>query len=617
MEKYNNSRRNFLKNSVMGVSVFGLDFSMPNWLFSINTGGESGNVFTVASDITFIREKILLTQQLLDDIIAKQNISPSVNFITVRLVATTITLDEDIKVKKNVQFILVADDINGNGKKVDVSDLKINPDATVTGYTPKDCYFHAKRINGLTVNALGANGANGKDATVNFKMIESGSQFGKPDKFEAPGTGQNGGNGANGGTVHIMFTEFDNTIINTTGGKGGVGGKGGNPGSYCAEYDLANPKSRRVTVGGASSVPSGTSRPGGLGGGKPGSSGGTTWKMETYYDCFKEARAEGLGGNLGVNGKDGVKDVKKVSSAFWYKQAHIKCPNWSNYRVKLAEYYYRSVNNPDEIFSPQLKDEFMRNRFALIQVFEALALNPNNETAKLWKTRIYNGHTPIGIRREIDINPDFPFFQGEYTKLYGIVDSIQRQANFYASSTNMKDGFKEILITEKGTLKAFANSIGKQLDSINAKIGDRGKELKDRLSKDTVFNMAIKARQQEIANQPFTLNDLATTIGAVAGVVMAVYSGGTSLIGAYKNFMVLGEKTSNFLNALDSIDSLRDIGVEVGEYKNLSDPKSLTLLTANTKFAKGDRTVSDAPLTNNAFSIKTIVRAFFSRNFNP
>jgi hypothetical protein len=537
----------------------------------------------------------------LDNIIAKQNIPSSVNFITVRLVATTITLSENIKINKNIQFILIADDINGNGRTVDLSNLQINPDATVTGYTPKDCYFHAKRINGLTVNALGASGGNGKDSTVNFKKLESGTKFGKPNKFEAPGTGQNGGNGGNGGIVHVMFTETNNTIINTTGGKGGVGGKGGNPGNYCAEYNLANPKSIKKTVPGTPGIP-----------GVPGSGTKTTYVYETYYDCLREERVDGHSGNFGANGKEGIKDVKKVNREDWYKNAYLKCPSWSDYRVKLAEYYYRSVNNPElETITPQLKNNpLMRNRYALIQVFEALALNPNNTAAKLWKTRIYNGHTPIGIQRDVDTNPDFTGFQREYLSLHGIVDSIQKQANLYALNVNLNTGFQDVLKAEQNTLLTFRDSIGKQLDSINLRMSAKDKERKDKLSKDTQLNMAIKARQQAIANQPFSLDNLVTTIGAVAGVVMAVYSGGTSLIGAYKNFMILGEKTSDFLNALDSIDSLRDIGVEIGEYKNLSDPKSLASLSANPQLIKGDRTLSEAPLANSAFSMKNVLSKF-------
>jgi ElaB/YqjD/DUF883 family membrane-anchored ribosome-binding protein len=611
MEKNKQSRRNFMKTSAVGASVFGLDFSMPSWLFSTNTKGEAGNALTVGSDITFIRENITLTQQLLKDIVAKQNIPSSVNFITVRLVATTITLSENIKIEKNIQFMLIANDINGNGKTIDVSDLKINPDASVTGYTPKDCYFYAKRLNNLTINALGAQGGNGKDSTINFKMLDSGAKLlGRPDKFEAPGTGQNGGNGGNGGAVHITFTESNNATINSTGGKGGVGGRGGNPGNYCAEYDLANPKTTKVVTQGSSG---GISRPGGLGGGgKPGSSGGTTVTMETYYNCLRQESVVGRSGNFGANGKDGLKDVKKVSNAVWYTTANSKCPSWSDYRVKLAEYYYRSVNNPEpETIAPQLTNNaLMRNRYALIQVFEALALNPNNVTAKLWKTRIYNGHTPIGIQRDVDTNPDFEGFQSEYLKLYGIVQTIQNQANLYALGTNMESGFQTVLKSEQSMLQAFRDSIGKQLDSINLKMEGKDKERKARLSKDTQFNMAIKARQQAIADQPFSLNDLATTIGAVAGVVMAVYSGGTSLISTYKNFMVLGEKTSDFMNALDSIDSLRDIGIEIGEYKNLSHPKSLEGLSTNPQLLKGDRTLSDAPLANSAFSMKNALSKF-------
>ena len=397
MEKDKQSRRNFLKNSAVGASVFGLDFSMPSWLFSTNTEGAFGNSLAVAPTVTFIRESLALTQKLVDDIIAKQS-----DVISLVLVANTITLSENIKIKKDVQLTLIADNINGTGKIIDMSQAQ-NPDAAVVGYTPKNVYLHTKKIAGLTINAVGTQGSNGVNSTVHFKKTADGTRSGIPDKFDAPGRGQNGANGGNGGNVYIFFVESNNTVINSAGGRGGVGGKGGNGGTYCAEYDKANPKKFKKTVG-------------------------STWVWEFSFDCLRTAQATGQSGTTGTNGTNGIKDVKQQSAADWYITTHTKTPNWSNYRVRLADYYYRTVNDPTPHPDPILKDGFLRNRHAVRQVLAALSLNPTNPIAQQLKTRIYYGHSPIGFSWNIDVNPKVGEFQDAYTQFYPMVDSIHKQA---------------------------------------------------------------------------------------------------------------------------------------------------------------------------------------------
>jgi chorismate mutase len=565
MEKNKQSRRNFLRNSAVGASVFGLDFSMPNWLFSTNTEGVFGSSLAVAPTVTFIRESLALTQTLVDSIIAKQS-----NVTSLVLVANTITLSENIKIKRDLQLTLIADNINGAGKTIDMSQPQ-NPNATVAGYTPKNVYLHAKKIVGLTINAVGTQGSNGVNSTVHFKKTADGTQFGIPDKFVAPGNGQNGANGGNGGNVYIFFVESNNTVINSAAGKGGVGGTGGTGGKYCAEYDKANPRKSKKTVG-------------------------SSWVWVFSYDCLREERIYGQSGNPGLNGKDGIKDVKKQTTTDWYKTTHVKSPNWSAYRARLADYYYRTVNDPTPHPDPALKDGFLRNRHAVRQVLAALALNPANLAAKQLKTRIYYGHSPIGFSWNIDVNPQVGEFQTAYTQFYPMVDSIHTHAKNYLTNALTADGFKLALEAESGHLIAFANNHDILIQQkIMPEIIKKQGEITTRVQKDTRLSGDIENRKQAIANQPFSFGDFVTTVGAVVGVVSAIYTGGTSLIGAFNGFATVIEGGVGFFDTLDTLGSFRDIGIEIGEFKNLT---------------KGDKTLSEAPLANNAFTVKEAAQNF-------
>jgi hypothetical protein len=580
MEKNKQSRRNFMKTSAVGASVFGLDFSMPSWLFSTNTEGGVGSVLAVAANVTFIRETLTLTQKLVDSIIAK---NPDVSHLT--LVANTIQLTENILIKRDVQLTLMANDINGGRRTISLSQPK-NPKAAISGYSPQALTLYAKKINGLTVNTLGADGADGIAGT-DFKMI---NYYGDKN-FEAPTNGENGANGGNGGNVSILFTEFNDTIINSTAGRGGNGGKSGNGGVYCAKFF---PKTSPISV---PKIPSG------FGGSKPGSVGGTTGTgggKPTPPMCEREERVDSQNGSNGVNGKDGFKRLIKLSDDQWYKTVNTRCPVWSDYRVRLAEFYYRSINNPlNTTPNAALGTGLLRSRHAIKQTLEALALNPNNATAELWKTRMFNGHTPIGIQRNIDITSDVELFQDAYNQCYGAVDQIQRQADSYLQTGTSLDGFRTALDVELKGINALSNNIDTMLrNKIMPALSSKRDEIDKRIAKDRQINAAIGSRQRVIAESPLSIGEVISTVGKVVSIVSAIYTtGGAAIPAASKGLMAIFTQGKDVLGAFNS----------------------LNLETAIAQYQKGDKMTPDPEsgvykidnvLANEALQFKDVVKKF-------
>ncbi len=589
MEKYKQSRRNFMKNSAVGASVFGLDFSMPSWLFSTNAEREAGNAFLAGSDITFIRENITLTQQLLNDIIDKNGAT------ALTIVADTISLSQTIKVPKDVQLTLIAINIKGNRNAIDLSqpkNLTRENFRLQAGYSSKALTLHAKRISGVSINASGSDGADGVNGD-DFKIINyiTGS-------FEKPTAGEHGATAGSGGNVTILFTESNDTFVNTKGGKGGKGGIGGKGGVYCAEvYPAITP----VSVGKPSTGL------GGISGGKPGSVGGTIGTgggKPAPLMCKREERINDSPNGMNAdNGKDGVKTVQKLSDDQWYVRTNQICPAWSDYRVRLGEFYYRSINNPINT-SPNaaLTTGLLRSRHAVGHIFEALALNPDNAMAKLWKTRMYYGHTPIGLQRNIDVTADVKILQDAYSQCYGVVDSIHKQAINYENKIFIGSGFEAILRAEISGLEALQKNIGISLNQkVMPELSRKQAELESRLSKDRSFEVQISTRQRDIANRPFTFGELVTTVGAVAGVASAIFSGGTTLIAASKNFMAVLRNGTEFLDSLDTIKSFGSIKDTYSDYKkgDKMEPDSKTGVYA-----------IDNVLANEALQFKDALQSF-------
>ena len=127
----------------------------------------------------------------------------------------------------------------------------------------------------------------------------------------------------------------------------------------------------------------------------------------------------------------------------WYKEVIQISPNWSDYRTKVGEYFFRAVNNPDLQISLNLNESTQVISLALEELDIAQnKLISTNKTAKVISDRIKVLHTPLGFSRSIDIAPDFEGYEKTYLSYYGIIVEIRRIAENYFNIADIRIIFK-------------------------------------------------------------------------------------------------------------------------------------------------------------------------------
>lgn len=344
--------------------------------------------------------------------------------------------------------------------------------------------------------------------------------------------------------------ESGEVIDDTEGGRpiflpGGAGGNGANgePGG----------PGGTVTVRYVSATETPTaSAPGGAGGaGGKGGAGGPG----------KPPGKPGKPGKAGPRGPAGIVSIEQVDAEeIWSLLDAASAREWAAYRAEVAGYLLRKFD-----YESQLA--------ALNEAESALMLNPEDPDAAVIQSRIVNRQIPSGLPRDLDIAPDFP----------------ELSANLTAEIAVVQNAFQSFVSVV--SLESIANVIREHLGVMRGQLAHRAQEAQVDVA---IANQEVAITKAEQANiqkqiddvqkdidtardQSFTLGDFITSVGSIAGAVVAISSGIGAIISIPAG-----------LAALQSLGATRDLGLLLGELKNAAkDPKHKTSLEQDVAAVKG------------------------------
>jgi hypothetical protein len=355
--------------------------------------------------------------------------------------------------------------------------------------------------------------------------------------------GSNGQSGADG-------EPGESGIDNSGGGKPVVlpGGAGG-PGEDGEAGDPGGNITVRYTE--AAQTPTGQA-PGGIGGaggkGGPGGPGRPPGKP-------------GRNGRPGANGAAGTVSIQQTAAEQVFQALSAdSARGWAAYRAEVAGYLLRKFD-----FDSQLA--------ALAEVNAALQLNPDDAEAAVIQGRIINRQIPTGLARDLDIAPDYPSLS----------------ANLPAEIAIVQNAFQ--MFVSVVSLETIAESIKEQLKVMRLQVANRAQEAQADVALangDVAIAQAEKINIQNqidqlqhdidaAQNQSFSIGDLFTTVGTVAGALAGIASGPGAIISVAAGL-------ASVLRVADG----RDLTTFIGELGNaVKDPKNKTKLEQDVVQIKG------------------------------
>jgi hypothetical protein len=406
----------------------------------------------------------------------------------------------------------------------------------------------------------GTDGGNGKNGTAansitllaqevrNLKLTATGSAGG------AGGTGGTGGKGGDG-TVKPKPSQVPgshdrrNPTRGGNGGNGGSGGAGGDGAPIIAHVVKKTRPGTPITVTGLTLNASGG--PGGARG-----TGGTGGKGGVWLQGDEPGAVAGKTGALGqpgASGKAGTITHTTPKLADWWKLVVSLVPasSWADYRVRVGDYLFRSYS-PD---SPPKKD----NRKHARDEFEsALHLSPSNARAKHLLGYLDTGLTPVGVGYQHDLRPEFEQYEEfltSYSSEKNHLFEITLDILFHAKETGKK--VQEVKVHGKhaeGMLASVETDLviaESEQEQADAQLGFANEQLK-------AAGKKVAEIQKERLNQSMSVGDIITTVGAVIGavasIVAAVYTFGTSLSATVACVGVLVNEAGKLNDLTDIVD---------------------------------------------------------------
>jgi hypothetical protein len=468
---------------------------------------------------SYIRDALVINSNFVSELqtqLAARKVAPGA---TILIAARTIrhapsfafTLD-------GLNLVVAADEYDPSGGSIDVSGR-----AGANGAVGAKGATGAVNATG-TITKPGGNGGNGVAGGVGAKgnalkifiRSLSGGAF-----FARGGKGGNGGNGGNGGDGGVgkrvilgpgggKITEAIGTD-GGNGGNGGNGGSGGGGGQIAALYLKASSAPHLNVSGGAKGNAGGA----GLGG-KPG-----------------PESTKGKDGKPGVAGAAaGAVGTQSASvppeAAFWAAlRAAIgpsACAEWAAFRVRCGDYAYRSAAPPD------LRVKISR---AYADYDAAAKLDPSSPGANR-RAALMAGHSPIGLRRDLYIVPDFPRYESAYTAYAPIIQSMLGDARDLLLQASNVGANKQRLIAERSHFTNQKAIVASELAEASLELTNAQSGVAEIDTRITAIKAQIKAKEKELEAARVELNGefigtVLAVIGAVAAVASACFTGGASL----------------------------------------------------------------------------------------
>lgn len=326
------------------------------------------------------------------------------------------------------------------------------------------------------------------------------------------------------------------------GGRGG-NGEDGEPGEAGGNVVIA------YTT--ASATPTGAA-PGGLGGvggkGGPGGAGRPPGKA-------------GSAGRQGPTGASGMVKIQQVATnEVWRMLDADSARQWAAYRAEVAGYLFR-------------KFDYDSQTAAVYETSRALVLNPADPDATAIQTRIINRQTPSGMARDLDIAPDFPALSANLTAEIAVVQNAFQSYVSVVSLETIEASIRE-------SLSVMRSQLLHRKEEAQADVAIANQDVTIAKAEQTNLQKQIDDVQKDIDRQrdkSFTFGDLITSVGAVAGAVMAISTGVGAIISIPAG-----------LAALKSLDAAGELEYLFRDLKKASlDPEQKKKLEQDVAAAKG------------------------------
>ena len=129
---------------------------------------------------------------------------------------------------------------------------------------------------------------------------------------------------------------------------------------------------------------------------------------------------------------------RQVDEAGYFQVLQSLADQWAAYRLRVAEYYYRAFNPSGPPTSTYLDLAFSELR-------AVLQLDPQNVQAAAYVNQILNNQNVLGLARELDIIPDFPYYEQVLTDYGPLVLSLFQSANSFLLGNLTLDQLRQTL----------------------------------------------------------------------------------------------------------------------------------------------------------------------------
>lgn len=143
---------------------------------------------------------------------------------------------------------------------------------------------------------------------------------------------------------------------------------------------------------------------------------------------------------------------------------------WAAYRLAIAQYYFRAAN-PSTSTEAQFLDIARKEAEAVTQ------LEPGNEAAATLLELILSNHNPLGLPRDFDLIPDFPYFEqvvADYAPLVlGLFDSATTMLDQAVTIEDRADTLRAEIAHLQGLTGALSAELGAAQLGLVAAASDR------------------------------------------------------------------------------------------------------------------------------------------------
>jgi hypothetical protein len=448
--------------------------------------------------------------------------------------------------------------------------------------------------NGLLINAAGADATRIGNPGPDAKFI--------PPHFEvgAAGNGGNGEAGANGGTVTLMCRHSSGVRISVSGGAGAAGGPGGDggPGSpamlipgkshievvvdeFGVSTEVVVKDSEDIEIPGTLGGGGGIGGDGGAGGnagtirfisiaddnpptleaiggaGGPGGAGGIWGPHGAHAEVPPDLDTTPVRGSFGTPGADGTISVTTLSPEDYVAglrplldaEGPSYANHWAPIRIWVGQHFYRQFRQSQPLMGDLAATEFAR----------CLELQPDNVEAQQWQRQLMDfprpttagpnvvwvpgGLNALGLRRDLDVRPQFEKYADAFTRFGALVLDFLKQGQNALLHVASKEDWQNFLTEQREQALAAQAKIVEDRDqaatdarlatdaiaSVQAQLNQTTQDIKDAI---------VKMRQEKMS-----IGDVIGTVAGLAGAVVAVVAAiptlGTSLVALVPSMVAL------------------------------------------------------------------------------